>query len=96
MLAVAQESEDFAAGRIGDRPEHRLALLWFQSSQCVTIRLPIGNRSVTQGQVRDESKSAAHLRCALGGQRPDAIQVSLRVSQLTRVSIIESDLLESE
>jgi hypothetical protein len=30
MLAVAQETEDFAAGRIGDRPEYRLTLLWFE------------------------------------------------------------------
>src|SRR5262245_60463770 len=30
--SMAQEVEDFAASRIGDRTEHRLTLLWFQNS----------------------------------------------------------------
>ena len=45
VLVVAQEAEDFAAGRIGDRSEYRLALLWFQNGhirQWVTIGLHSG------------------------------------------------------
>jgi hypothetical protein len=44
MLATAQEAEDFAASRIGDGPEHCLALLWFQEGHISEI---FRNHSVT-------------------------------------------------
>jgi len=43
MLAVAQETEDFATGRIGDRPKYRLELFWIQNGHSTNAK-PSGYR----------------------------------------------------